>query len=186
MSYSVFDAGLDLNIARSITGSSNRTAARVHEHGKIRFFSSHGTSAADHFSPLCRSLRWGAQGQALHLSRSVSVHGLCVTDLSGESARHRSLSAQSGDQAVPHGFSQHGGAEHAVQRERSKGLAYLCRLRPEPDQHCAASVCGRDLRCRSGQHGLCSGCNDHRPVPVGFPVGAIPFDQGSGADDYWP
>ncbi len=58
----MFEAGLDLNVARSIPGFSNRTVGVANEHGKTRFCAGHGASAADHVSPLlCAAgynLRW--------------------------------------------------------------------------------------------------------------------------------
>lgn len=80
-------SGLDLNLARSIRGISNPIARTTNEHGQTCFCASDVALAADHFSQMCRSLRRRAQGQTLHLSRPVSLHGIRPTDLSKESAR---------------------------------------------------------------------------------------------------
>jgi len=41
---------------------------------------------------------------------------------------------------------------------------------------------GRQPRGGADRHGLCVGFDDHRSLPVGVPMGALPFDQGSGED----
>ncbi len=131
----MFEAGLDLNVASSILGSSNRTAGVANEHGQTRFCANHGASAADHVSPLRRSPRGGTQAQALHLLRPVAVHCFRAANLSGKPVRYRSLSAQSDSQALPHGFLQHGSEEHAGQRQSGSRLPHQCRLRAKPDYH---------------------------------------------------
>ena len=76
------------------------------------------------------------------------------------------LRAQRG-QALPHGHSRHGRAQHAWPTPTSARLAHLRRLRPEPDRHRPAPVRRRaasgvdlhDDRLRAGLH-------HHRPVPV--------------------
>src|SRR3989338_10277035 len=125
--------GLDLSLARSIQGISNPIARTANEHGQTCICAGDVALAADHFSPMCRPLRRGTQGQTLLLSRPVSVHGVCATDLSRESTRHRSLPAQPVRQTLPYGLSQHGVAQHAGQCQCSSRLAHLCRLYTKPD-----------------------------------------------------
>src|SRR5665647_2626114 len=96
-------SGLDLNLARSIRGISNPIARTANEHGQTCICAGDVALAADHFPSLCRPLQRGTQGQTFLLSRPVYVHGVCATDLSGESARYRSLSAQPVRQALPYG-----------------------------------------------------------------------------------
>ena len=124
--------------------------------------------------------RGRTQGQVVLLSRSVSVHGVRAADLSGEPARHRSVSARPALQALSPGDSLDGRAQHAGQCQRGARLAHLRRLRAEPDRHRAAAVCRRAVRGRFEGDGLRPGHDHHRSVPVGVSVGAVPLDQGGG------
>src|SRR3989338_374199 len=170
-------SGLDLNLARSIRGISNPIARTANEHGQTCICASDVALAADHFPQMCRSLQRRAQGQSLHLSRSVSLYGVRATDLSRESARHRSLSAQSVRQALPHGLSQYGVAQYVGQCECGSRLAHLCRLRTKPDWNSTPALRGRTVWRRSLGDGLRTGCNHHRSVSVGISVGSVSFDQ---------
>jgi len=141
-------------------------------------FSDPRTSAPAHFPPMRPALPGELQGQGLLLSRPVSLHGFCPVDLSGKSTRHRSLSAGSKQQALPHGYPLSGVEEHSGQRQQSSRLAHLRRLGPCTDTCCPQTLSGRRLRGGTRPDGLCSGRHHHRPVPVRLSLGTVPTDQG--------
>src|SRR5262249_11876966 len=60
----------------------------------------HGAHAAIHLQAFRCALRRRAQGQALLLSRSISVHGIRATHMERELARYRSLPAGTQDEAL--------------------------------------------------------------------------------------
>src|SRR6516225_6089403 len=68
--------------------------------GQAGLCTSHGAPAAAQLPqnryPLCGR----AESEVVLLSRSIPVHGVCSADLSGESARHRSVSASPALQAL--------------------------------------------------------------------------------------
>src|ERR1035441_5423938 len=105
-------------------------------YGEAALCSGYGTHPADGVRALCRSVRGKPQSPELHLHGSISVHGLCTTDVSRKPARHRSMPAFAGREALPHGDSWAGLAQYAGQCERYARLAHLCRLRPAFDRHC--------------------------------------------------
>src|SRR5713226_5708468 len=63
-----------------------------------------GAHATDGVGALRCSVRWPSQGEELQLHGPVPVHGLRATDIPGESARHRSLPALAGREALSHGY----------------------------------------------------------------------------------
>src|SRR5210317_2649385 len=74
---------------------------RSYVYGQSRLFSTHGPSTVAYLSALCSTLSRQSQNPVLFLPRSVSMHGICPTDLSRKPARHRSLFARSTKQALP-------------------------------------------------------------------------------------
>ena len=62
--------------------------------GKAGVCANHGASAAAHVSTNCGPLCGRAEGEVVLVPGSVPVHGVRATDLSGESARHRSVPAR--------------------------------------------------------------------------------------------
>src|SRR5262245_16118743 len=68
-------------------------AGPTDEPRQTRFRADHGALTGVDLQTLRCSLRRRAQGQALLLSRPISVHGVRATHLARELARYRSLSA---------------------------------------------------------------------------------------------
>ncbi len=87
----------------------------LHVYWQTGFLSGYRSSSLAQLSSVRQALSGESQGQVLHMSRPVSLHGLCPIDLSGKSARYRSLSAGPEQQALSHGHSQPGIEEHAGQ-----------------------------------------------------------------------
>ena len=86
--------------------------------------------------------------------------------------------ATQGTAAVSPGLSLAGGAQHAGQRQRDAAVADLRRFGSALDRHRPAAVCERADRVELEGDGLRVRRHDHRPVPVGVPVGAVSLDQG--------
>src|SRR6266436_8398113 len=73
--------------------------------GKNYFFASYRIHPSAAIRPVCGALSRQLQGQSVFVLGSVSVHGLCATNLSRESARHRRLSGRArSDQLYHLGF----------------------------------------------------------------------------------
>ena len=175
----MFIPGLDLNFAPLFCNPGmNIFPGVIDAYRQAGVCAVDGTSAADDFSSLCGALWWTSQDQAVHLFGSIPVDGLCAIDLSRESQRHRSLSARAVRQALSLGYPQHRVAQHPGQRQRNSRLAHLLRVRTASDRDGAKALCQRAFWSRSERHGLRSRCHHHRSVPVGIPVGTVPFDQG--------
>ena len=116
---------------------------RSYVHGQSRLFSSHGTSTVAYLSSLCSTLSRQSQNPILFLPRSVSMHGICPTDLPRKPTRHRSLFARPTKQALPHGHSRRHFPQHFVECKQSQRLAHLCRLRAVFNSDRPQALCGR-------------------------------------------
>jgi len=143
-----------------------------------------GAPSAPRLSPMRREIQRQLQGQGLHVSRPLPLHGVCSAYLPGEPAGYRGLSESPKEQAVPHGNPQCGIPEHHRQCEQDQGLAHLRRLSPLPDPNCSETVCGRQFRSRSREHRLCLGCHDDRFVPFDVSLGRIQNHQRGGETPY--
>ena len=121
-----------------------------------------------------RGSSWWRFGRAQsELYRAIPRHGFCAADLPRESARYRSLLAGQPDEAVQHGFPRASQTFDTGRRQRSAQLAHLGRLGYIADPACTQTVLQRQLRCRSDQYGLRTGCDDHRHVPVAVSMGTV-------------
>ena len=83
---------------------------------------------------VCPSVPGRLQNQNVSLQRAAASHGLCSTDLPGESSRYRNLLASREDKAVSHGDSQRCLSQQPVECQPDTRLADLRRLRPGPDR----------------------------------------------------
>src|SRR4030067_251056 len=156
----------------------NQTIGGSDAFGEIDIRAVDGTSSGEDLGAMRSALSWQLQDPELHVSGSISVHGVCAADVSRESAGHRSMFALADREALPHGYSRPGVAQHAGQCERHARLADLCRLRAAPDRHRTQAVHQRTLWGRSGQHGVRLGLHHHRLVALAVSVGAISNHQG--------
>ena len=66
--------------------------------------------------------------------------------------------------------------------QRVPRLAHLRRICPATDRTGAEALLPRRLGAGTDQHGLRARLDDHRPVPVGVPLGAVPPHQVGGED----
>lgn len=106
-------------------GISTSPQEQFHFRRQTGFLPSSRPSPLAYLPTVSESLPGESQGQGVHLSRSVSLHGLRTIDLSGEFARYRSLSACPEQQALSHGHPQPGLTKHFGQRQQDSRLAHL-------------------------------------------------------------
>ena len=128
-------------------------------------------------SLLRRTIQRPLQSQTFFLLGSVSHPSVCLTDFSRKSQRHRSVSAEHTAKALSHGNLQHRPAQHSGQCQSSTRLAYLRRLRSDPDSTSTFPLPGRILRTRTRKYRLCAGRDHDRSVSVAFPVGTVSSAQ---------
>jgi len=164
--------------------SGNTRKEMTHVHWQADIFTSHGLHAPAYISTLCYPISGKQQRQKFHLSRSISLHGLCSADVSGESPRYRSMSSSTTTETVSHGHSGHGGPIKSCRCQRDKRLAHICRSCPFIDHNCSKALQQRTIRCRFTANSICTGCNNNRPVFIDVPLGHFPTDQGSNQTAY--
>ena len=116
----------------------------------------------------------------LSCAEQFRAMGFCTIDLPRKPSRYRSLLAGQPDEALQHGLSYADQAFDTGRCQRSARLAHLERLGNVVDSACTQTVLQRQLRRRSHQYGLRTGCDDHRPVPIAVSVGAVSHQQGGG------
>jgi len=118
------------------------------------------------------------------MSRSISLYGLCSTNIPAESPRYRSMSSCATAEVIPHGYSRHGSKVKSRGRQRTAGLAHICRPCSFIDHHGTKTLQQRAIRYRSATNCLCIGCHDYRSVPVDVPMGNLPPNQSSNKNAY--
>jgi len=111
-----------------------RGPTMVREPGPNRLLPVAELPAGSRVSSLRRAVWRRCATARILLLGPVSVDSLCTTDLSRWPSRHRSLSALSGRQALPHGVSRPRSALYAGRCQRRAGLAHLRRLRSGVDR----------------------------------------------------
>ena len=176
---------IDLKYFQPVRHRSGDTRKEMtYVHWKANIFTSPGLHANAHISPLRCSLSGRPQCPKLHLPRSISLYGLCSTDISGEPPRYRSLSSCATAEVVPHGHSRHRSKIKSSRRQRTAGLAYICRPCPFIDHYGTNTLQQRTIRYRSGANCVCTGCHDYRSVPLNVSMGYFPSDQSSNQITY--
>ena len=115
------------------------------------------------------------------LRRAISVHGLRPADLPGKPARHRDLPLGPRIETLSHGLPPAGPALDVADANERRDwrihAALAQRLHPGED-----AVRRRRTGVGPDQYRLRPGLDDHRSVPVGLSVGALPHHQGGGED----
>src|SRR4030065_35339 len=89
----------------------NQTIGGSDAFGEIDIRAVDGTSSGEGLGAMRSALSWQLQDPELHVSGSISVHGVCAADVSRESAGHRSMFALADRDALPHGYSRPGVAQ---------------------------------------------------------------------------
>lgn len=129
---------------RHSSGDTREEMTRVYWQPDI--FTSNELHAPAYISTLCCPLSGKQQRQKLHLSRPISLHVFCSTDVSGESPRYRSMSPSTTTEIVSHGHSRDCSPIKSCRRQRAERLAYICRSRPFLDKHRTKALQQRTIR----------------------------------------
>ena len=144
---------------------------------EARVRSTHGLRPSARLRRLRSAVRRRSSSTWLLVSGSVSLHGVCATDLSRKPPRHRDVSAGLRAQALPCGLSWQGLAEHVGRCQPRSRLAHLRRLRSSVDRSSAEALCRRSLRRGTGTDRLRPRQHHDRPLPEPVSVGAVPPPQ---------
>src|SRR4030043_1470659 len=142
------------------------------------FFSVNELSSETRIQQLCSPVSRRAPHSKFFVFRSIPLHGLRSTDLSGESSRYRNMSAGHAAQALACRVSRTSFPKHVGRCERKTGLAYLRRLCSCVDRNSQRVVCKRGLRTTNHPSCLRSGFHHNRPVSVAFSVGLFSGTKG--------
>jgi len=137
---------IDLKYFQTVRHPSGNTRKEMtHVHRQTDIFTSHGLYAHSHISPLRRSLSRRPQCPKLYMPRPISLYGLCSIDIPGEPPRYRSLSSCPTAEVVPHGHSRLSSKVKSRRRQRTAGLANICRPCPFIDCHGANTLQQRTI-----------------------------------------
>ncbi len=161
----------DLSLAGSISEAWQLSCCHVHR--SIRNFPTLGFYPSPTVSPLCRALRWRLQSSNLLDVATICLLGLCPTHLAGKFARHRSLPQCPGRSALSSGTARAGQAQHAGRCPGQSGLAHLRRLGATADPASPKALCVGTRGAGFEANDLRPGCQHHRFVFVGLPLGAL-------------
>jgi len=164
--------------------SGNTRKEMTHVHWQADIFTSHRLHAPAYIPTLCFPLSGEQQCQKFQLPRPISMHGLCSTDISGESPRYRSMSSSTTTETIPYGHSRHRSPIKSCRRQRTERLAHICRPCPFINNHCSNALQQRTIRYRFATNSIRTGCNYYRPVFIHVSLGYFPADQGSNQTAY--
>ena len=145
-----------------------------HAFGQMGICTTHGVFTPAHIPPLWAALPFQVSHQDFFTSRSISLHGLRVTDLPRESARHRNLSARSPSQALSLGHMLQYRQQHTGRCQRATRLSHRCGFRAEPNPDCQNPLRSRALCGGVGTGSLRTRYHNHRPVRKCLSLGALP------------
>src|SRR4030067_2774869 len=132
----------DTKLRMSHTSSSSQMEV-AHVSSPTGLCPTHGVSAEVRFSTVRPMLQRAIQDQKLFLLGSIPLYGLCAVNISREPSRYRSLSSVGPAQSLPYGLPWKSLPQYPRSSQRGPGLAHLCRLCPNPDWSCPASLCQR-------------------------------------------
>ncbi len=145
-----------------------------------RFLSTRGLPPHLPVSSLRRSVPGQSLRQRFLLLGSVPLFDFCSAHLSRKSPRYRSLSSCPAIQALSYGLPRASFSQHVGTRQRASRLADLRRFRSDSNCRSARPLPPRAFRSGVVRNGVCPGLDDHRFVPVAFPVGEIPSPKKRG------
>ena len=159
---SVFDFNVLQDVSHTFSGFMWKGVADVH--GTDGVLAVNGLPAQARVQPVCSSLSRQLPGAQVFLPRSVSLHGLRPTHLSGKSAGHGNVSARRAVEALSCRYPWPSLPKHLGRREREQRLAHLGRLRPSAGGQGQTTLCWRELRTGLATERLRPGFHHHRSV----------------------
>lgn len=133
---------------------------------------------------MCKELQRQLQSEDVFVLGSVSVHGICTTDLSREPSGYRGMSALDREQALSYGHTRDGIEKYHCSCKRESRLSDIRGFCTEDDSYSTKPLWWRFIRSGAGADSICVRCDDNRFVSFGFSMGAISETQGSGKTTY--
>jgi hypothetical protein len=156
----------------------------AYEFREDHFFSTDGISPAVRVSQVCGALSRQSQGEKFFMLGPIALHGICATNLSGESSGHPSMSSGKPGKIISHGYQRESITQHVGSRQQRSGLAHLRRFRSISDWSGKVSLHGHRIRSSTGTNGLCVGLHDHRLMSFVVSVGEISQTKGRDKTSY--
>ena len=128
--------------------------------------------------------RYGGDHRVRTLSCAEQYRSMAFAQLTyrEKPARHRDLPLGPRIETLSHGLPPAGPALDAGRCQRKARLAYPCGVGPAAHHPGEDAVRRRRTGVGPDQYRLRPGLDDHRSVPVGLSVGALPHHQGGGED----
>ena len=137
---------------------------------QTHFFSGNRSYAHAYIPSMCATVQGQLSCKTFHLPRSVSMHGVCPTYISGKSPRYRGMSPCPAKQTISYGHSGKNFTQHTGRGQRKTRLAYLCRLCPIAYLHSSTIIHQRRFRSRTRSNCICLRFHNHRPQLVSIPT----------------
>jgi hypothetical protein len=100
----------------------------------------HGLSTDLRITSMCSTIPWSLQDEKLFMLGSVSLHGLCTTDVSRRFDGYRGLPSLGPAETLSYGDSGKGLAQYPSSCQPSERLTNLYRVCPDSDWPCLASL----------------------------------------------
>jgi len=151
---------------------------------QTHFFSGNRSYAHAYIPSMCATVQGQLSCKTFHLPRSVSMHGVCPTYISGKSPRYRGMSPCPAKQTISYGHSGKNFTQHTGRGQRKTRLAYLCRLCPIAYLHSSTIIHQRRFRSRTRSNCICLRFHNHRPQLVSIPMGSLSSSQSSNKTPY--
>ena len=142
-------------------------------------FTTHGFLTKRRIQQMCSELSRPISCPNLLVFRSISLHGLRSTHLSGKSPRHRDLSSSHGTKTLSCRHPRLRLPKHLGRCQREKGLANLCGFCSWVDSYGPSALRRRRLRPRTRTDGLRPGFYNYRPLSFPLSLGTLSQTQGS-------
>ena len=155
-----------------------------HVYRQTHFLAGHRSHANAYIPSMCATVQRQLSCKTFHLSRSVFLHGICPTHISGKSPRYRGVSSCPTKQTIPYGHSDKNFTQHAGRSQRKTRLAYLCRFCPIAYLHSSTIIHQRRFWSRTRSNRICPRFHHHRPQLVSIPMGSFSPSKSSNKTSY--
>src|SRR3989339_225499 len=158
--------------------------AMIYEYWDNFVCSSYGFHFLAGFSTLRRTLLWEPQSETVFVLGSISMYGLCPTNISGEPSGHRNLFADDEAKVVSCRSARGDSKKHAGQRQQQTRLENLCGLCSDTDPKSKEVIRGRRFWRRTQAGRLRAGRDSNRFMPFLVSVGEVSQGQSRGEITY--
>src|SRR3989339_710216 len=158
--------------------------AMIYEYWDNFVCSSYGFHFLAGFSTLRRTLLWEPQSETVFVLGSISMYGLCPTNISGEPSGHRNLFADDEAKVVSCRSARGDSKKHAGQRQQQTRLENLCGLCSDTDPKSKEVIRGQRFWRRTQAGRLRAGRDSNRFMPFLVSVGEVSQGQSRGEITY--